>query len=206
MLTDDRRYSEVWWCSSSFKIFIYIQNRFKTGPSLCFPRIYMFLSASPRETLRFSRNRMNCFPRACKLWVDLSCFNHVKERKRRFQTGRNLPYTYQAMRCALAHKCNQYILQGRTITTLYILHRHNRQSSDLIKLISAWLNSVIRHCMTLTPTVAVDCCLKDDGLRLFLGLSSNNTLRLAICVYFIMLLLLFIHNYYYDHHDNYFAI
>ena len=108
MLTDDRRYSEVWWCSSSFKIFIYIQNRFKTGPSLCFPRIYMFLSASPRETLRFSRNRMNCFPRACKLWVDLSCFNHVKERKRRFQTGRNLPYTYQAMRCALAHKCNQY--------------------------------------------------------------------------------------------------
>ena len=60
--------------------------------------------------------------------------------------------------------------------------------------------------MTLTPTVAVDCCLKDDGLRLFLGLSSNNTLRLSICVYFIMLLLLFIHNYYYDHHDNYFAI
>ena len=60
--------------------------------------------------------------------------------------------------------------------------------------------------MTLTPTVAVDCCLKDDGLRLFLGLSSNNTLRLSICVYFIMLLLLFIHNYYYDHHDKYFAI
>ena len=34
--------------------------------------------------------------------------------------------------------------------------------------------------MALTPTVAVDCCLKDDGLRLFLGLSSNNTL----CVFF----------------------
>ena len=156
----------------------------------------MFLSASPRETLRFSRNRMNCFPRACKLWVDLSCFNHVKERKRRFQTGRNLPYTYQAMRCALAHKCNQYILQGRTITTLYILHRHNRQSSDLIKLISAWLNSVIRHCTTRTPTVAIDCCLKDDGLRLFLGLSSNNTLRLSLCVYFLC--------YYYNNNNNYY--
>ena len=40
--------------------------------------------------------------------------------------------------------------------------------------------------MTLAPTVAVDCCLKDDGLRLFLGLSSNNTLRPSLCVYFII--------------------
>ena len=171
----------------------------------------MFLSASPRETLRFSRNRMNCFPRACKLWVDLSCFNHVKERKRRFQTGRNLPYTYQAMRCALAHKCNQYILQGRTITTLYILHRHNRQSSDLIKLISAWLNSVIRHCMTLTPTV--NCCwLLSQGwwTSLIPGTVIKQYFKtITLCVFFCYY---YNNNYYYDgdddhhhHHDNYFA-
>ena len=172
----------------------------------------MFLSASPRETLRFSRNRMNCFPRAGKLWVDLSCFNHVKERKRRFQTGRNLPYTYQAMRCALAHKCNQYILQGRTITTLYILHRHNRQSSDLIKLISAWLNSVIRHCMTLTPTV--NCCwLLSQGWWTLLipGTVIKQYFKtITLCVFFCY----YYNNnnnyyYYYEdhhhHHDNYFA-
>ena len=172
----------------------------------------MFLSASPRKTLRFSRNRMNCFPRAGKLWVDLSCFNHVKERKRRFQTGRNLPYTYQAMRCALAHKCNQYILQGRTITTLYILHRHNRQSSDLIKLISAWLNSVIRHCMTLTPTV--NCCwLLSQGwcTSLIPGtVIKQYFTTITLCVFFCY----YYNNnnyyyyYYYDHHhhhDNYFA-
>ena len=46
--------------------------------------------------------------------------------------------------------------------------------------------------MTLTPTVAVDCCLKDDGLRLFLGLSSNNTLRLSLCVYFIIVIAIII--------------
>ena len=172
----------------------------------------MFLSASPRETSRFSRNKMNCFPRAGKLWVDLSCFNHVKERKRRFQTGRNLPYTYQAMRCALAHKCNQYILQGRTITTLYILHRHNRQSSDLIKLISAWLNSVIRHCMTLTPTV--NCCwLLSQGWWTLLipGTVIKQYFKtITLCVFFCY----YYNNnnnyyYYYEdhhhHHDNYFA-
>ena len=172
----------------------------------------MFLSASPRETLRFSRNRMNCFPRACKLWVDLSCFNHVKERKRRFQTGRNLPYTYQAMRCALAHKCNQYILQGRTITTLYILHRHNRQSSDLIKLISAWLNSVIRHCMTLTPTV--NCCwLLSQGWWTLLipGTVIKQYFKtITLCVFFCYYYNNNNNNYYYyedhhHHHDNYFA-
>ena len=48
--------------------------------------------------------------------------------------------------------------------------------------------------MTLTPTVAIDCCLKDDGLRLFLGLSSNNTLRLSLCVYFLC--------YYYNSNNN----
>ena len=173
----------------------------------------MFLSASPRETLRFSRNRMNCFPRAGKLWVDLSCFNHVKERKRRFQTGRNLPYTYQAMRCALAHKCNQYILQGRTITTLYILHRHNRQSSDLIKLISAWLNSVIRHCMTLTPTV--NCCwLLSQGWWTLLipGTVIKQYFKtITLCVFFCYYYNNNNNYYYYyykdhhHHHDNYFA-
>ena len=172
----------------------------------------MFLSASPRETLRFSRNRMNCFPRAGKLWVDLSCFNHVKERKRRFQTGRNLPYTYQGMRCALAHKCNQYILQGRTITTLYILHRHNRQSSDLIKLISAWLNSVIRHCMTLTPTV--NCCwLLSQGWWTLLipGTVIKQYFKtITLCVFFCYYYNNNNNYYYYykdhhHHHDNYFA-
>ena len=172
----------------------------------------MFLSASPRETLRFSRNRMNCFPRAGKLWVDLSCFNHVKERKRRFQTGRNLPYTYQAMRCALAHKCNQYS-KGEP-------EPHSTSSTDTtespliwLSFISAWLNSVVRHCMTLTPTV--NCCwLLSQGWWTLLipGTVIKQYFKtITLCVFFCY----YYNNnnnyyyYYYEdhhhHHDNYFA-
>ena len=151
----------------------------------------MFLSASPRETLRFSRNKINDFPRAGKLWVYLSCFNHVKEGKRRFQTVRNLPYTYQAMRCAQAHKCNQYSTgepephsTSSTDTT---------KSSDLIKLISVRLNSVIRHCMTLTPTVAVDCWAQGWWTSFIPGTVIKQYLEtITLCVFFYVITVIII--------------
>ena len=51
----------------------YITNHLMTGPlgnsEFCFPRISMFPSTSPRETLRFSRNKIHCSPRNPSLSV-----------------------------------------------------------------------------------------------------------------------------------------
>ena len=57
----------------AFVLFCYITNHLMTGPlgnsEFCFPRISMFPSASSRETLGFSGNKIYCSPRDQSLSV-----------------------------------------------------------------------------------------------------------------------------------------
>ena len=58
----------------AFVLFCYITNHLMTGPlgnsEFCFPRISMFPSTSSWETLRFSGNKIHCFPRDQSLSVN----------------------------------------------------------------------------------------------------------------------------------------
>ena len=59
-------------------LFCYITNHLMTGPlgnsEFCFPRISMFPETKSRETLRFSGNKIHCFPRDQSLSVNcLKC-------------------------------------------------------------------------------------------------------------------------------------
>ena len=79
----DQRSPDVscrWNLSTFFKIyfvlFCYITKHLMTGPlgnsEFCFPRISMFPSNSSWKILRFSGNKMHCFPRDQSLSVN--CF------------------------------------------------------------------------------------------------------------------------------------
>ena len=69
----------------AFVLFCYITNRLMTGPlgnsEFCFPRISMFPSTSSRKTLRFSGNKIHCFPRDQSLSVKCSAYFGKRERR-----------------------------------------------------------------------------------------------------------------------------
>ena len=58
----------------AFVLFCYITNPLMTGPlgnsEFCFSRISFFPSTSSRKTLRFSGNKIHCFPRDQSLRVN----------------------------------------------------------------------------------------------------------------------------------------
>ena len=62
----------------------YITNHLMTGPlgnsEFCFPRISMFPSASSRDTLGFSGNKIHCSPRDQSLSVKYQAFDNKLSR------------------------------------------------------------------------------------------------------------------------------
>ena len=71
VVASDQRWPDVagisaWLSKFAFVLFCYITNHLMTHPlgnnESCFPWISMFPEAKSRETLRFSRNKIHCFP------------------------------------------------------------------------------------------------------------------------------------------------